>query len=161
MAKPFYLKAKPVSYSSIKRDRKSVMEIAIHYTGNTGDTARNNVKFFANGNTREAGAHLFVDSNEFCKSIPLNRAAWAVGNQYHNNISVSIEICDLVTHDITEAQKRQLIKAIKYVKRYCPNVRDIVRHYDCNRKLCPARYCGSTQNDLKWKKLKSELMKYI
>lgn len=161
MAKPYYLRAKQVSYSTSTRDRKSVTEIAIHYTGNVGDTARNNVKFFANGNTREAGAHLFVDSKEFCKSVPLNRTAWAVGNQYHNQVSVSIEICDLVTHDITEAQKKQLIAAIKYVKKYCPNVRNILRHNDVNGKLCPKRYCGSSENDIKWKRLKKELMQYI
>ena len=57
--------AKSISYNSKKRSRKDVKYIVIHYTGNTGDTAKNNADYYATGNTREAGAHFFVDKLQF------------------------------------------------------------------------------------------------
>ena len=44
----------------------------IHFTGNKGDTAKNNADFYATGNTREAGAHFFVDKkSEIWESVPM------------------------------------------------------------------------------------------
>lgn len=48
---------KAVSYGA-KRNRKSVLYIIIHYTGNKGDTSKNNAKYFATSNTRAAGANF-------------------------------------------------------------------------------------------------------
>lgn len=74
--------AKSVSYGA-KRDYDDIKYIVIHYTGNSGDTAKNNASYFANGNTRSAGAHVFVDgSGTVYKSVPINRVAWAVGGFY-------------------------------------------------------------------------------
>ena len=52
------------SYSYIKRKRKDVKYIVIHFTANKGDTAKNNADYFATGNTRQVGAHFFVDKKE-------------------------------------------------------------------------------------------------
>ena len=72
--------AKSISYSPIKRNRKDVKYIVIHYTGNSNDTAKNNADYYATGNTRLAGAHFFVDKlGNTARSIPMNRTAWAVG----------------------------------------------------------------------------------
>lgn len=46
---------------------------------------------------------------------------------------------------------------IRYIKKHCPNIRFICRHFDVNDKHCPARYMDST----KWAKLKVELMKAL
>ena len=102
--------AKSISYSPIKRNRKDVKYIVIHYTGNSNDTAKNNADYYATGNTRLAGAHFFVDKlGNTARSIPMNRTAWAVGGakyadckatgggKYYskctNYNSVSIELC--------------------------------------------------------------------
>ncbi|MFR7817101.1 MAG: hypothetical protein ACLU22_06455 [Clostridium sp.] len=53
--------AKSISYGGV-RDLKSIKYIVLHFTGNKGDTAKNNALFYATGNTREAGAHSFVDT---------------------------------------------------------------------------------------------------
>lgn len=157
------LLAKAISYGS-KRDLKDVKYIVIHYTGNKADTAENNAKYFANTNTRQAGAHFFVDKQgEVWKSVNINRTAWAVGGLYStangagayyqkctNENSVSIELCDCKTETNWEQMKatRQLVK---YIQEKCPNAKTIIRHWDVNGKLCPACMTG-TENE-KWKRM--------
>ena len=65
--------AKSVSYGS-KRSTSSIKFIVIHFTGNDGDSAKNNANYFATGNTRAAGAHYFIDEGDIVwKSVPVNR----------------------------------------------------------------------------------------
>ena len=58
-----------------KRSRKSIFFIVIHYTGNNGDTALNNAKFFQKEQTgarNGVGAHFFVGKKgKAVKSIPI------------------------------------------------------------------------------------------
>ena len=149
------LLAKPVSYDHVKkRNRDDIKYIVIHYTGNVGDTAENNAKYFANGNTRQAGAHFFIDrkGNVF-KSINLNRTAWSVGGakyddcsktgggKYYgkctNQNSVSIELCDAATKFPSKTQIKAVAKTIKYIRRHCANAKTIIRHFDVTGKKCP------------------------
>lgn len=147
--------AKPISYSSVKRDKKSIKYIVIHYTAGDGDTAENEGKYFANGNTRQAGAHFFIDRQGIIvKSIDLNRTAWAVGGKKYSDCSqtgggryygkctnansVSIELCDIAKKKPTKKQKEAVKKTIKYIQKYCPNAQTIIRHFDVNGKHCPA-----------------------
>ena len=160
--------AKSISFGS-KRELKSIKYIVIHYTGNKGDTAKNNADYFATGNTREAGAHFFVDkTGEIWKSINMNRIAWAVGGKYSltngagsyygkctNTNSVSIELCDCCTETNWEQMKavRQLVK---YIQKKCPNAKTIIRHWDVNGKTCPEPMTGT--NNEKWKRFHSFLV---
>lgn len=144
----YYRKAKKISYGN-KRDRKNVRYIVIHYTGNNGDTAKNNVDYFATTNQRSAGAHLFVGAKGVvAKSIPLNRSAWAVGGNFGdgkyygactNFNSVSIELADAMA-GWTPGHVKGVKKAIKYIQKYCPNAKTIICHHDVNGKKCPAWY---------------------
>lgn len=164
------IKAKSISYSSKVRDKANVVEyIVIHNTGNKGDNAYNNGVYFRDRNTREAGAHFFVDrGGAIVKSIPMNRAAWAVGGDKYNGTkgakyygkctnynSVSIELCDIVDYDPSEAQIKAVNELIKYIRIYCPKAKNVIRHYDVTGKMCPVRY---TDNK-KWNSLKKELIK--
>lgn len=153
---------KPISYDSTKeRDLKNIDAIVIHYTGNRNDTAENNAKYFANTNTRSAGAHYFVDQNGIVvKSVPLKRAAWAVGGSkykdcaktgggkfygiYTNYNTVSIELCDLVDREPSEKMYRAVKKLIKQIRKSCPNARKVIRHFDVNGKPCPATMVNTT-----------------
>lgn len=157
------LLAKSISYGGA-RALTDVKYIVIHYTGNKGDTAENNAKYFANANTRKAGAHFFVDKQgEVWKNIKMNRIAWAVGGLFStsngagsyyqkctNANSVSIELCDCVTETNWEQMKatRQLVK---YIQKNCPNAKTIIRHWDVNGKACPACMAGTENGS--WKRM--------
>lgn len=168
------IQASSKCYSSKKRDKKKVNYIVIHYTGVKGDTAENEGRVFARNTSRSAGAHFFIDrKGNVVKSIDLNRTAWAVGGKkwsdcastgggkfYHtvtNSNSVSIELCDIVDQDPSEAQIKATKDTIRYIKKHCPNIYFICRHFDVNGKHCPARYLKNT----KWAKLKTELMEAL
>ena len=162
------------SYAPKKRNKKDVKYIVIHYTGIVGDRAENNCLFYKNVNTREAGAHFFVDQyGSFYKSIDLNRTAYAVGGakytdcaktgggKYYGMVtnanSVSIELCDIVNKEPSEKMIKGVVKVIKYIQTYCPNATVIVRHFDVNGKHCPA----SMMNSEAWTKFQLKLLEQI
>lgn len=163
------LLAKSISYGSV-RDLNNVKYIVIHYTADKGDTAQNNAKYYANTNTRQAGAHFFVDKQgEVWCSVKIERTAWAVGNDYRsgakgeatyytkctNSNSVSIELCDCLSGTNWEQMKttRQLVK---YIQKKCKNAKTIIRHWDVNGKQCPA--CMTGTNNTAWEHLHSYLV---
>lgn len=156
-----YIKAKPISYGN-ERSRSSVKYIVIHYTGNAGDTAAGNASYFSrygDGNTRNAGAHFFVDQGgNIVKSIAMNLTAWAVGGfvtnkngaaSYYqkctNSNSVSIELCDCASRDPSPEMIKAVKKLIAYIRKYCPNAKTVIRHWDVSGKQCPGRMTGDTE----------------
>ena len=164
------IKAKKISYDyARKRNRKSIDYIVIHNTGNNGDTAIGNCHYFQRGNTRQAGAHFFIDQQgKYYKSIPMCRTAWSVGGYFTkqngagkyyqkctNYNSVSIELCDIVKKDPSEAMIKALKKVLKYIRKYCPNAKIICRHWDVNGKSCPMRFKG--RDNARWKKLLKDI----
>ena len=157
--------AKSISYGN-KRPLSNIKYIVIHYTGNKGDTAQNNLDYFANVNEKETGAHFFVDKKgKVGKSIAMNRTAWAVGRDYRsgrkgeatyfgkctNANSVSIELCDMRSKTNWE-QMYATRKLVKYIQSKCPNAKTIIRHWDVNGKDCPAPFTGSGNE--KWTEFK-------
>lgn len=164
------IRAKKISYDYTRtRKRKDVLYVVLHYTGNKGDTAWGNCHYFQTGNTRQAGAHFFVDQQgKYYKSIPMSRTAWSVGGyftkqngagKYYNKCtnynSVSIEMCDLATKDPSPEMIKALKKVLKYIRKYCPNAKTLCRHWDVNGKSCPSRLTGV--NNAKWKKLLKDI----
>lgn len=164
------LKAKSISYGG-KRKYSDIKYIVIHYTGNKNDTAKANATYFAKNNTREAGAHFFVDKQgEVYKSIAINRTAYSVGGaKYSDQVrvgggkysgkctnynSVSIELCDCTT-DTNWEQKKACRELVLYIRKKCPNIKFIIRHWDVNGKPCPAPMCGI--GNKKWSRLHSFL----
>lgn len=155
--------AKSISYGQ-KRSYKSIKYIVIHYTEGTKDTAKNNADYFATGNSKEVGAHFFVDkAGEIWKSVNINRTAWSVGGvrygdeckagggKYYgrctNYNSVSIELCSL-TGDASWEQLKSTRELVLYIQKKCPNAKTIIRHWDVNGKPCPAPFKG--QNNARW-----------
>ena len=159
-------KAKKISYGD-KREYKEIRYIVIHYTGNRGDTAKNNADFFAKGNTRQAGAHYFVDKKgEIYKSVNLKRIAYAVGGtkyaeqvkkggaKYYsvckNRNSVSIELCDCID-GVNWTQLVALRELVLAIQKKCPNATNIIRHWDVNGKPCPGSMIGT--NNKQWERV--------
>lgn len=165
------LLAKKISYDSSKRrSRKDIKYIVIHYTGNSGDTAKNNAVYFAKSNTREAGAHFFVGKGgAVWKSIPMNRTAWSVGGDQRsgrlgeatyygkctNYNSVSIELCSYTKGYPSDKQVKACKELVKYIRKYCPNAKTIIRHWDVNGKNCPAPMAG--KDNANWAKFKKAI----
>lgn len=166
-----YVKAKSISYGG-HRNRDIVKAIAIHFTGNVGDTAEGNASFFhreGDGNTRHAGAHIFIDQKgNAVKSIGLDLIAWAVGDyegtarggaQMHgtftNYNTVSIELCDIATKDPSPAMIKTVKSVIKYIRKRCPNAKYICRHFDISGKNCPGRMSG--EGNARWKKFLEDI----
>ena len=167
------IKAKSISYSRIPRSKKNIKGIVIHNTGNDKDTAYNNCYYFGKdgGNTRSAGAHFFIDQEgKIGRSVPMKYSAYSVGNPNgsyapgtYNNVlnnsnTVSIELCDIMSREPSEAMLKSLDELVVYIKKYCPNVKYIARHYDVVKKDCPSRY---VKDEKAWRILQSRLEKLI
>lgn len=161
-----YRKARPYSYGNY-RPLSSVRYIVIHYTGNNGDTAKNNVDYFATGNTRYAGAHYFVDQRgSVWQSVPMDLTAWSVGDRgagplkgkCTNSNSVSIELCDCATKDPSDEMIRAVKGLLKYIQAKCPNAKHLCRHYDVTHKSCPARFTDETaKGSQRWAKFLKDI----
>lgn len=162
------LRANKNSYGAL-RNRKKIEYIVIHYTGNNGDTAQANAEYFKHTNTRQAGAHWFVDQKgHIYRSVPMTRIAWAVGGLFSqsggagkyylkcmNSNSVSIELCDNLTKDPSPVQIARTRELVSYIQSKCPNAKTIIRHWDVNGKHCPARMVGK-DNEL-WREFRRKI----
>ncbi len=150
------------------RAASGIRYIVIHYTGNDGDTALNNAKYYAS-NVVKTSAHYFVDAKEVIQSVDDLRIAWAVGGKKYpscpqtgggtlhgrclNANSISIELCDAKKDGVyapsakTVAQALELTKAL--MKKYNIPASNVIRHFDVTGKLCPAYWSGR-ENAGKW-----------
>lgn len=156
--------------SGIEYPLKDVKYVVIHNTGNVGDIAKSNANYFKNNKSRFCGATYIIGRKgvvyQCCK---LEYRPYAVGgNDYPsfkreifpkptNVNSISIELCDIADKDISKKQLKVLKKIIKDIRKHCPNIIDVIRHYDVNGKPCPIRYTDKT----KWSKLHKKLKKCI
>lgn len=149
------------------RDEHDIKYLVIHYTGNKGDTASANAKYYAN-TVVEASAHYFVDDAEVWQSVPDYVVAWAVGGQKYkyssggsmhgivtNSNSLSIEVCG--TGDGTSPSPATLENAVTLARslmaKYGIDTDHVVRHYDVTGKLCPAW----AVNESAWAAFKAKL----
>lgn len=149
------------SYNYSSRKGNSVKYIVLHYTGNEGDTAKNNVDYFYGGD-RNASAHYFVDDNSIWQSVEESNSAWAVGDGkgaygITNQNSISIEMCcdsNGFVSAKTEANALELVKHL--MTKYNISSANVVRHYDASRKTCPN---WSDNNWSRWWNFKNNLLK--
>ena len=146
-------------YNFSSRQGSDIEYLIFHYTGNKGDTALNNAKYF-NACNRNASAHFFVDDENIYQVVNLNNSAWAVGDGKGaygilNRNSVSIEMCcnsEGVISETTEANALELGKYLMDL--YGIDLDHVVRHYDASRKICPN---WTNNNWERWLNFKSKL----
>ena len=136
--------------SNFKKGRTdSIKYIVIHYTANNGDTAKNNLNYFANNQNLSASAHYFVDENEVCQSVKDTDTAYHCGGKTYkhkscrNSNSIGIELCSrkdsngkYYFKDKTIANAVAIAKEL--MQKYNIPVANVVRHYDVTGKICPA-----------------------
>lgn len=150
------------------RSTKDIDYIVLHYTGNSGDTALNNCKYFQ-GASRNASAHYFVDGGKYIyKSVPVSNVAWSVGGCYStsgsagnyykkctNANSLSVEMCN-GTGSVPEKVQKQTVELVKFLmKKYGVPASRVIRHWDVNGKTCPAPWVGAENTG--WKAFKRDI----
>lgn len=151
------------------RAASQIRYIVLHYTGNDGDTAMNNAKYYAS-TVVKSSAHYFVDANEIVQSVPDLRIAWAVGGKKYascpqtgggtqygkctNTNSISIELCDAKRDGAYAPAAETIAAALELTRtlmaKYSVPAANVIRHFDVTGKLCPAYWAGK-ENEAKWK----------
>lgn len=159
--------ARPKNYGG-SRAASAIKYIVIHYTGNDGDTAASNAKYYASA-TVGASAHYFVDAKAVVQSVPDLRVAWAVGGdkwescaatgggKLHgrctNKNSISIELCDVVRDGKLAPHPAVVERALALVGQLMAEYgiprEHVIRHFDVTGKLCPAYWAGR-ENERAW-----------
>ena len=133
--------------------------IVVHYTANRGDTAKNNVDYFARTKTGTS-AHYFVDRNAVMQSVDEGDTAWHCGSDHprhpycRNSNSIGIEMCDSV--DGVPEDVRSLTAGLvrEMMVKYGIDSSHVLRHYDVTGKRCPAPW---VDNPAEWMEFKSML----
>ena len=133
--------------------------IVVHYTANTGDTAQNNLDYFARTKTGTS-AHYFVDENEVCQSVQDTDVAWhcVSKNPRHpycrNANSIGVEMCNSVGSVPEAVRDRTAAFVRQKMKEYGIDSSHVLRHYDVTGKRCPAPW---VDNPAEWMEFKSML----
>ena len=131
----------------------NVQYIAIHSTGNTNDTAKNNADYFYRAD-RQASAHYFVDDNSIWQVVEENQGAWHCGDggmKYGigNHNSIGIEMCGTANGYISDKTINNTIELVRsLMNKYGLSADRVVRHYDASRKNCPSQF--SSNNWARW-----------
>ena len=163
--------ANPGNYGG-SRNASQIRYLVYHYTGNDGDRAANNAKYFQN-NIVKASAHYFVDDTTVWRSVPDLKVAWSVGGSKYANAhktgggtmygvitntnSLSIEMCDTIRNGVYQASEATLANAAALgralMEKYGIPIENVYRHFDVTGKHCPS-YLVSAQ---KWAEFKKRL----
>ncbi len=127
-----------------RKGREKVQYIVVHYTGNEGDTAKNNADYFARESVGRS-AHFFVDEHEIWESVPPDCVAWHSGAkkfrhpECRNQNSIGVEIC--MNDKKGRVRQGSIDHAAQFVRElikwYDVPVKRVVRHYDVTGKHCP------------------------
>ena len=152
---------KLVKYNFSKRTEGKIKYIVIHDTGNkrSGADAEAHFNFF-NGGDRQSSAHYFVDDKQILRVIKDVDRSWAVGDgrdkyDITNENSLNIEMCINSDGDFNKTYLHTL-KLVKHLmKEYNIPLKNVVRHYDASRKICPNIW--KENNWAKWEKFKQDL----
>lgn len=147
-------------YNNSSRNGQTIKYLVFHYTGNKGDTAENNAKYFNKGN-QGASAHYFVSDNQIYQVVEDDRAAWSVGDgdgKYGitNSNSINVEMCCWSNGTVSEKTENNALELGKYlIKKHGISIENVVRHYDASRKVCPN---WSDNNWSRWIDFKNKLV---
>lgn len=131
------------NYSPRQGRAREIRYIVVHYTANRGDTAQNNLDYFAREVTGTS-AHYFVDETSVRQSVLETDVAWHCGSSHpihpecRNANSIGVEMCDSVgaVPEATRARTAAFVREL--MSRYGVPPERVLRHYDVTGKRCPA-----------------------
>lgn len=135
--------------------------IVVHYTANKGDTAKNNVDYFARTVTGTS-AHYFVDRNAVMQSVDEGDTAWHCGSDHprhpycRNSNSIGIEMCDSVDGVPDDVKSLTVSLVQELMSRYGLDPSHVLRHYDVTGKRCPAPWVDNPAEWMEFKKMLEE-----
>ena len=147
-------------YNNSSRGGQRIKYLVFHYTGNKGDTAEDNARYF-NGGNRGTSAHYFVSDNQIYQVVEDYRAAWSVGDgdgKYGitNSNTLNVEMCCWSDGTVSEKTEKNALELGKYLmKKHGIPIENVVRHYDASRKICPN---WSSDNWSRWTNFKNKLV---
>lgn len=135
-----------------------VQYIVVHYTANKGDTAQNNLDYFAREVTGTS-AHYFVDENGVGQSVQDTDTAWHCGsdNPRHpycrNSNSIGVEMCNSfgIVPDAVRDNTVKLVRSL--MDKYGIDVNHVLRHYDVTGKNCPSPWVLVPADWMEFKKM--------
>lgn len=158
MAVPFQ-QAHRGNYTPRQGQARTIQYIVVHYTANSGDTAQNNLDYFAREVTGTS-AHYFVDRASVRQSVLDTDIAWHCGAERYqhpecrNSNSIGVEMCDSVGAVPAATRERTAAFVRKLMDKYGVPVENVLRHYDVTGKRCPAPW---VDNPAEWMEFKSML----
>ena len=135
--------------------------IVVHYTANKGDTAKNNVDYFARTVTGTS-SHYFVDRNAVMQSVDEGDTAWHCGSDHprhpycRNANSIGIEMCNSVGGVPEAIRDRTAAFVRQKMKEYGIDSSHVLRHYDVTGKRCPAPWVDNPAEWMEFKKMLEE-----
>lgn len=140
------------------RGGAKIQYIVLHYTGNRGDTAQNNLDYAARVETKTS-AHYYVDKDGWAQSVKDTDRAYHVGAKSYvhtscrNANSIGVELCDSMgsVPAATRANAAALVREL--MKKYNVPIENVLRHYDVTGKKCPAPWVDKTSGWLAFKAL--------
>ena len=146
------IKFKEANAGNFLRGRTSEIEyIVMHYTGNFGDTAKNNADYFARVSI-ETSAHYFVDGKEIWQSVKDEDTAWHCGGRAYkhtycrNSNSIGIEMCDSLTA-VPDKVLDNAVELVRYLaNKYGIDREHVIRHYDVTGKICPGPWVNHPED---------------
>lgn len=146
---------------------RTVSYVAMHYTGNSKDTAAANASYYNGSGARQASAHFFVDDSNIYQSVELRDRAWHVGATSYrhascrNTNSIGIEMCCTAgNYKISETTKENAAQLCAYICKLLGITAStvdtyVLRHWDVTGKDCPAQMVGS--GNAEWTAFKSRV----
>ena len=125
-----------------------VRYIVMHYTANTGDTARNNCDYYHRVGGLQASAHYFCDEYGAMQSVLECDTAWHCGARAYshpecrNANSFGFEMCSRKRADGSYYIKPETVAnaaalAREIMQRDGIDTDHVLRHYDVTGKRCP------------------------
>ena len=157
MAVPFQ-QAHRGNYTPRQGQARTIQYIVVHYTANSGDTAQNNLDYFAREVTGTS-THYFVDRASVRQSVLDTDIAWHCGAERYqhpecrNSNSIGVEMCNSVGGVPEDVRDRTAAFVRELMDKYGVPVENVLRHYDVTGKRCPAPWVDNPAEWMEFKKM--------
>ena len=139
-----------VPYESFK-----ATSITIHETGLPDVPATQFYLSVKNGQTdmtrKQASYQFCVDAYTIRQLVNIFKTCWHAGCKTGNETSIGIEICQYENNKALQKQAYENAAAlVRILKLEVSSIKEIVRHYDWTRKICPSYMITKKYSGLTW-----------